>query len=413
MKVCIHRGTQQIGGSCIEIQHADARIVLDLGLPLDASSPSSTLLPAVNGFNAFDAGLLAVIISHPHQDHYGLAHLLPKQVPVLIGAAAKRILQAAAPFTGQALPRFDGPALQDRCPINIGPFTITPYLVDHSAYDAYALKIEAGGKTLFYSGDFRGHGRKAGLFEAFLAQPPHGVDVLLMEGSVLGRLHGTETYPTEADLEAAFAEEFKASPGLVMVNFSSQNIDRLVTVMRACKRENRRLVIDLYTAVVLEATENKHLPQSDWDSVALLVPQRQRLQIKRHGWFETLKRHAKNRVYYENLAGIAANSVLLFRPLMQQDLEATTVLHNARFIYSQWSGYLAHQYADMAAWLTHHRIPMTQIHTSGHASISDLKRFCQAIAPKQLVPIHTEFPDKFMRHFEQVTLRNDGEWWSV
>jgi ribonuclease J len=35
----------------------------------------------------------------------------------------------------------------------------------HSAYDAYSLLIGADGQRLFYSADFRGHGRKAALFE--------------------------------------------------------------------------------------------------------------------------------------------------------------------------------------------------------------------------------------------------------
>ena len=51
--------------------------------------------------------------------------------------------------------------LADRKPFELRPFTITPFLVDHSAFDAYALLVEAGGRRLFYSGDLRGHGRNA------------------------------------------------------------------------------------------------------------------------------------------------------------------------------------------------------------------------------------------------------------
>ena len=36
MRVCIHRGTKQIGGTCVEIEASGSRIVVDLGLPLDA-----------------------------------------------------------------------------------------------------------------------------------------------------------------------------------------------------------------------------------------------------------------------------------------------------------------------------------------------------------------------------------------
>ncbi|MGD9551450.1 MAG: MBL fold metallo-hydrolase [Burkholderiaceae bacterium] len=149
------------------------RILLDIGLPLDGEFGDSALMPAIT------EGVAAVVVSHPHVDHYGLLHHLPAGTPVCIGAAARRIIEAAAPFTGQPLPSLAGFDLQHRTPIQIGPFQITPYLVDHSAYDAYGLLVEAGGKRLFYSGDFRGHGRKGRLFEAFLQQPPSNIDVSL------------------------------------------------------------------------------------------------------------------------------------------------------------------------------------------------------------------------------------------
>lgn len=41
---------------------------------------------------------------------------------------------------------FDNPRfVANRSSIDIGQFRVTPYLVDHSAFDAYALLIEADG----------------------------------------------------------------------------------------------------------------------------------------------------------------------------------------------------------------------------------------------------------------------------
>ena len=37
--------------------------------------------------------------------------------------------------------------------------------MDHSAFDAYAFLVEAEGRSLFYSGDFRIHGRKQRVFD--------------------------------------------------------------------------------------------------------------------------------------------------------------------------------------------------------------------------------------------------------
>jgi hypothetical protein len=78
--------------------------------------------------------------------------------------------------------------LEDQKPIALGPFVITPFLVDHSAYDAYAILVEADGKRIFYSGDFRAHGRKRQLLERLIQHPPERVDVLLMEGTTISRV---------------------------------------------------------------------------------------------------------------------------------------------------------------------------------------------------------------------------------
>ena len=162
-----------------------------------------------------------------------------------------------------------GPVLEDRRTFTWGPFTITPYLVDHSAFDAYAFLVEADGRRVFYSGDFRAHGRKGRLFDQLLGAPPKDLDVLLMEASSLGRLGLETTFETEDALELRFAESFQTTPGLAMVQASAQNIDRIVTIFRAAKRSRRRLVLDLYPAAILEATGKDSIPQSDWPQVAL------------------------------------------------------------------------------------------------------------------------------------------------
>ena len=67
---------------------------------------------------------------------------------------------------------------------SIGDITVTPYWMDHSAFDAYAFMIESQGKSLFYSGDFRSHGRKSRAFRWFTHNAPKNVDYLLLEGTL-------------------------------------------------------------------------------------------------------------------------------------------------------------------------------------------------------------------------------------
>lgn len=410
MKVRIHRGAKQIGGTCVEIESEEDRIAIDFGLPLDGDANDMALVPDL----ALDS-LRGIVISHPHIDHYGLLHYAPESVPVLMGAAGRRIIRAAAPFTGQILPTLDGYNLEHETPIRLGRFCITPYLVDHSAFDAYSLLIEADSKRLFYSGDFRGHGRKSKLFSHMVRNPPKGIDVLLMEGSSLSRLDDDAMFPTETEIENQLVEVFGSTQGLAMVHTSAQNIDRVVSLYCACKRANRIMVVDLYAAAVLEATGHGSIPQSSWQGVALYVPESQRRLIKRNSWFELLDRHQQyNRIFTEQLQQDPSKYVFMFRPLLMNDLDNANCLDGASFVYSQWDGYLERgSYSLMQTWLHEHEIPMTHIHTSGHASPVDLKRFANALAPKTLVPIHSFSPEKYETLFSNVVYRNDGEWWDA
>lgn len=415
MRACIRRGSKQIGGSCIELEQDGKRLLLDLGLPLDAPDNVASLIPDGLALDGSDPRLLGILISHPHLDHYGLLAHVDPSVPVGLGSAARRILAAAAPFLPGTLPSPSaGWSYESNKPISIGPFTVTPYLVDHSAFDAYALLIEAGGDRLFYSGDFRGHGRKAALFERLIASPPQDIDALLVEGSSLTRLALDATFPTEADLEVQLVDELRQTDGLALLHTSAQNVDRIVSIFRASRRCGRRVVLDLYAAAILEATGNLHLPQSDWPDVALYVPQRQRIQIKQAEMFDVLARHSRNRIFIEDLADVPSRSTLLFRPLHQPDLERAGCLTGARYIYSQWEGYWeGGSYAHVGAFLERHGIPKVSIHTSGHASPVDLKRFVSALSAGKVVPIHSFRPDRYPELFDRVEPQPDGQWWPV
>ena len=417
MRVRIHRGTKEIGGTCIEIEAQGRRIALDVGLPLDAPQDEKfqkSLLPEVPGFRDADDTLLAVLVSHPHMDHYGLARHVRPGVPVYVGEDAHRIMRAASPWVPNGY-AFDQPSfLHHEEQVQIGPFRITPYLVDHSAFDAYSLLVEADGKRIFYSGDFRARGRKPRLFKKMIRHPPANIDVLLMEGTTIGRAHTTEGFPTEWDLEREFIRVFQETEGIHFVWASAQNIDRMVTIFRAAKQTGRVLIVDLYAAVVLEATGNARIPQSHWPEVMVYVPQPQRVQIKNAGLFADRDRHHRQRIYREQLSGLSNRAVMLFRPMMMHDRDVQAVTEGARLSYSMWSGYLEEESTQKAlAWLDARGVPWEAIHTSGHASVADLKRFARALAPRKLVPIHSFQTRRFGEFFDNVVQEDDGTWWAV
>ena len=390
------------------------RLLIDLGLPLDAPANTADLLPAVEGLREPSTSLLGVLLSHTHMDHYQLlAHVRP-DLPVALGAAGRRILEAASPWMPEPMIPARGAVLVDGRTFDWGPFRITPFLVDHSAYDGYALLVEADGKRLLYSGDFRGHGRTPWRFERMLKNPPADVDVLLMEGSSLGRLGPDGRFQTESELEGAMADAFRATEGMALVCASAQNIDRMVTLFRAAKRSRRKLVIDLYTALILEATGNSAIPQSHWEGVALYVPAYQMRKIQRINRLDLLERHGRHRIFPRQLASLAPESVLLFRNSHRRDLQEPGALEGAQIFYSLWDGYLKQESGlELQAWAQAQGVPVQPMHTSGHASPGDLMRFAAAINPRVVVPIHSFLPERYGQLFPRVALHGDGDGWTL
>jgi ribonuclease J len=92
LNLTIHKGTREIGGTCIELEQDGTSILLDIGQPLKKGSKPADLTRVHSA---------AVIISHPHQDHYGLIEKLPVTVPVYVGECARRLMDASRLFRGR------------------------------------------------------------------------------------------------------------------------------------------------------------------------------------------------------------------------------------------------------------------------------------------------------------------------
>ena len=285
MKAIIHRGAKEIGGSCVELITNRSRILIDLGMPLvnqnkepfDSNSiagksieelKEKKILPDVKGlYRNENQQIDAILISHSHLDHYGLLNFVNNEIPVYISQGAKKLLDVMNIFLNRNIQLPNTQIIKHKSVFHIKDLKITPHLVDHSAFDAFAFLIEAEGKRVFYSGDFRGHGRKRKLFDQLIENPPKDIDCLLMEGSMLGR--DETAYKKEDDIEARIVEILKEQNNITFLFSSSQNIDRLVSAYRACLQTGTTFVIDIYTAFILQklGEVSKKIPQFNWKKI--------------------------------------------------------------------------------------------------------------------------------------------------
>ena len=413
LTITAHRGTQTIGGSCIEIvaQNGD-RLILDAGRPLDAARDASGLLP-----ETLDVHRPAtVLFSHGHMDHWGLIDELPASWPVWAGAKAAELMRLSTELFGGRIERPIRTWSSRSEPLAIGGFMVTPYLTDHSAPDAYMLLIEGEGRRVLYTGDFRAHGRKARLTEAMISAPPRNIDVLLMEGTNLGT---AKPVITEAQLEERFVELARETDRHLFVQWSAQNLDRTVTLFRTARRTGRKLIVDLYGAdVLLRIGQDTQLPVPgpDFPELKVLITPGGKRLYERQGRADYVTRMATSAFATSRARLKGEKAIIMLRDSMLRDFEQGGLGFSTRdaYVFSNWSGYLdvgdpqSGWARATAAGASCHRL-----HTSGHASPGDLARFAAAIAPGALVPVHGISWDEPGIALPQVCRLSDGEVWSV
>ena len=350
-----------------------------------------------------------MLISHPHQDHWGLLDEAPAHWPIHCGTAAEKLIRLTAGLSGKAVEREFVPWTSGE-PSQIGPFKVTPFLTDHSAFDAYMLLIDVAGKRIFYSGDFRRHGRKSKLVERTMASPPSGVDVLFMEGTNLGANKPTAS---ETDLEAEFVRLFQQTPGRVFVSWSAQNIDRTVTLYRACLQAHRVLVVDLYTAEVLTMLAgHARLPQPGWPNLQVVVTSAFGRLYRMKGRAEFVAQMAKHGIPARALAQSPERWVAMLRPSLIRDYQRGGVIPTVEdaWSWSMWDGYLGNEGGQrVQSWFDAGGARPWHIHTSGHASVADLRAFAAAINPAVLVPIHGVAWNENAAGFPPIRRLADGE----
>jgi ribonuclease J len=409
MRFRIHRGAKEIGGNCIELSSVGKTLLLDLGMPLTLGKLMDASLPDIAGLaGGNDEDFLGVVLSHPHADHYGLLGKAAQNTRLYLGQDSQNLLKAALPFTTFGLNLSNAVTYRDRQAFQVGPFRITPFLVDHSAFDAYSLLVEAEGQRLFYTGDFRSHGRKPGTFKRLLTEPAiKGADVMLMEGTHLGR-QGQADAQTEASLEDDIADSTSNTNGLVLACFSGQNIDRVVTFWKAARRAGRTFVADVYLAHILESLNRPTLPKPP-----VFLPKMMKAKLIRENNTKVVLPFRRRRVYPEQIADKANKLVMMFRSSMMQEFDSLDCLKGGKLIYSQWPGYLDRDRVDIRAWCAQHELDFEILHTSGHADIKTLVELAQCVAAKRVIPIHTDSPERMCDLISNATPVHDREWIEV
>ena len=407
LQFIIHRGSHQIGGNCVELVAPNSRIFIDCGLPLDYDDQAPETQKEIREnarkwLNNCDA----IFLSHYHGDHYGLLNEAPKDTRVYATKETSELMKISGIFGEDLTEHLDIQPIENTVTVN--DFRVTKFDVDHSAFGACAFLFEVCGKRILYSGDIRLHGKKGVLYKNL----PQNVDYLFLEGTNLGR--GVKQ-KTERVVENEFVKRFSSyQDNAHLVWCSSQNIDRLVALYRACLKTGRTLCIDPYTAYVLEFAYSVHptIPTAKTHpNLMIYYPHRLTTMMMERDKTIIYGPYSKEKKM--DLADLATNPskyVLLFRPKLLGDLKKYLADTKVCLTNSIWAQYWEQDKPEinrLKAWLAEKpelRMKLPDIHTSGHADVASLQKIVEHVQPKCIVPIHTEKPEKYKTLFPSYTV---------
>lgn len=411
MRITVHRGTDQIGGCITEYESKGWKLFVDFGEQLPGA-PVSDCQPDIEGLTRGDVGKSALLITHYHGDHIGRIAELPAELPVFMGSMAKDI--ASVLFERLSYVSDKHRRLAERVdsaqtfmpgkPMAFGCFTVTPMVIDHSAFDAYAFRIEADGATAFHTGDFRTHGfRSAKLPEVIERYAGTGVDCLVCEATNVNRPAGALT--TESELQKEYENAFRESKYNV-VYASSTNIDRVFSLYHAAMKAGRPFYVDAYQKKIMDTVAGR---DSVWGKSELFsyASGPEPKVLKREGHNFGINQKFKKRLADKGYVLLARSGERFDTLISQMPGEGR------RTFLSMWDGYIDNTNpAYNPALAKSLGADYEFLHTSGHCDMRGLGQLMELMRPAMVIPIHTDDPGAFAGMFGdrwEVKLPADGE----
>ena len=405
----IHRGTKEIGGSCLEIAQNNTHILFDFGLPLSSMKEEKEKveyrlnIPGIyKDSKQKNTKFKAIFITHSHPDHYGLLSEISSKIPIYLSETTYNIITKIAPLIKENnIKNLNFKIIKSGQEVFIDKIKIQALAVDHSAPDALAYKIEVKNKILVYTGDLRAYGYAFYKTKNFVKQTQNA-DYLILEGTTFGK---TQKIPLlEKDLTKLLEKEFSKDI-LNLVYFSSQNLDRFISVYKAARKTKKTLVIDPYTCATLEYFKNlsKTIPQYFWQNIRVYFANNKQTEKLAAKIFV----YKKQKITLKEILKNPKNFVIKTNYDIVNKIIKNT--KNINLIHSAWQGYLNNENI-LVKISKKYNLPVKQIHTSGHADIETLQKLVQKINPKQVIPIHTESANKYKVFLNaKIKILKDGQ----
>ena len=379
-------GLGEVGKNMTVFEIADQLLVIDAGLafPRDEHLGVDLILPDFGYLH--DRDVLAVVLTHAHEDHVGGLPYLMREITV-------REIWATRLTLGLVKSKLDEHGLlratelreiePEGAPLDLGPFRLEFVRMSHSVPDAVGIAITTSAGLVFHTGDWKlDHTPVDGLRTDVgkLAELGNrGVDLLCGDSTNAERPGFTQS---ERVVGEAFRQIIPARQGRVLISSFASNIHRMQQAIDVAVETNRKVAVvgrsmrrNLNVARNLgyiEMPEEFLVRPQDLDA----LPPQQQLVLCTGSQGEPLS--ALTRIAYNDHPAIKVERgdtvIISARPVPGNELR----VHDAINRLTRNGAEVLHE-------------ENAPVHVSGHARAEELRTLLSLIRPKAVMPIHGEY----------------------
>jgi ribonuclease J len=379
-------GLGEIGLNMLLIQYGEHILIIDAGLmfPEDYMLGIDIVIPDFSYLIKNKERVLAVILTHGHEDHIGALPFLLKEIAVPVyGSRFTLELVKEKLKEHHLLGQAELRAISAKESLILGPFQLEFIRVTHSIPDGMGLAIKTPLGTLIHSGDFKidqtpleGEITDINTFAAYGAK---GVLALMSDSTNVER----EGYTLpEKRIGETLDQIMRECEGRVIVAVFASNIHRIQQIVDSAVRYQRKVAFNGKSMVIncRIAQELGYLtipPGMELSLGAMLqLPDDQVTLITTGSQAEPMS--SLTRISKDDHKQIKIK-------------KGDTVILSSRFIPGNEKAIdgLINNLYRFGAEVIYEKV--SEIHVSGHANQEELKLMLHLTRPKYFIPIHGEY----------------------
>ncbi|NHC15107.1 ribonuclease J [Motilibacter sp. E257] len=384
LRVVALGGLGEIGRNMTVLEHDGKLLIVDCGVlfPEEHQPGVDLILPDFGWIKDRLRDVVAVVLTHGHEDHIGaVPYLLKERADIpLVGSRLTLALVAAKLEEHRISPRLVEVKEGDRR--GFGPFDCEFVAVNHSIPDALAVAVRTAAGLVVATGDFKMDqfplDRRLTDLRALARLGEEGVDLFLTD-STNAEVPGFTT--SESELVPAIETVFRAAPRRVIVSSFASHVHRIQQVLDAAHAHGRKVAFVGRSMVrnMGIARELGYLTVPD--GLVMDLKQLEKLPPQKAALICTgsqgepmaaLSRMANR----DHVIRIGEGDTVL--------LASSLIPGNENSVYRVINGL-----ARYGAHVVHKG--NAKVHVSGHASAGELAYVYNVVRPRHVMPVHGEW----------------------